>query len=178
MEKSYFIDKYQVEKWVTAAQNIEEKYGTEKALGYLIGEKFYNLVDSLRTYRKSMTAISKKRKDPKYNPVKTIKVSANRKHTINLEDEYKDCKEKVKELEEKLPEFVNLVNDFFERYKILEYFNSEKRLGALGHVFTKEQHDFFIERGAVEHSIDTEIDDAMILGDMMKYFGCFPSPKN
>jgi len=41
----------------------------------------------------------------------------------------------------------------------------------MGHVASEEDHDFMIEKGALEHSLDTEVEDAMILGDMMKYFG-------
>ncbi len=31
-------------------------------------------------------------------------------------------------------------------------------------------HKVFIEKGVVEHSLETEISDSLILGDMMKYF--------
>ena len=46
------------------------------------------------------------------------------------------------------------------------------RLGALGQVFTEEEHKVFIEKGVVKHSLETEINDSLVLGDMMKYFDC------
>jgi hypothetical protein len=36
---------------------------------------------------------------------------------------------------------------------------------------TEEQHNLMISNGAIEHSIETEVQDALTLGDMMKYFG-------
>jgi hypothetical protein len=34
----------------------------------------------------------------------------------------------------------------------------------------EEEYNFMVSRGAVEYSLDTELEDALILGDMMKYF--------
>ncbi|MHB8277660.1 MAG: hypothetical protein ACYDIA_08415 [Candidatus Humimicrobiaceae bacterium] len=44
------------------------------------------------------------------------------------------------------------------------------------------KHSYFfdedqLEKGAVKHSLETEINDALILGDMMKYFDYFPTNK-
>ena len=41
----------------------------------------------------------------------------------------------------------------------------------MGHITSEEQHEFMVSTGAVPHSIETEVQDALILGDMMKYFG-------
>lgn len=39
MRNSFFADEGQLSKWVEAAETIEEEFGIDKALGYLIGEK-------------------------------------------------------------------------------------------------------------------------------------------
>ena len=57
-----FTNPNQLEKWVEAAEGIQDRYGIEKALGYLIGEKFYNLVDTLHSARKLMRIIDEERK--------------------------------------------------------------------------------------------------------------------
>ena len=68
------------------------------------------------------------------------------------------------------PSFANLIKRSFALYEIRGYFDSNPRLGTLGHAVTEEVHDLFIQHRAVDHSIETEVEDALILGDMMKYF--------
>ncbi|MBF0559639.1 MAG: hypothetical protein HQL08_12765 [Nitrospirae bacterium] len=38
------FDKQHLQDWVNAAEGIEERFGIDKAMGYLIGEIFYNSV--------------------------------------------------------------------------------------------------------------------------------------
>ena len=70
-----------------------------------------------------------------------------------------------------LTKFAGLIKESFGPIEIREYFLSNPRLGALGHICSEDDHNFFIENGAVEHSIDTEVEDALTFGEMMKYFG-------
>ncbi|MEA1965611.1 MAG: hypothetical protein U9O41_10890 [Candidatus Aerophobetes bacterium] len=116
--------------------------------------------------------IDEERKKSDYNPIKIISGSELK---VNLDEEYADAKKKVAFLEEILTEFAELIKDSFTPHEIREYFDSDLRLGALGHILTEEQHNIFIEKEVVEHSLDTEIDDTLIFGEMMKYFNCFPS---
>lgn len=41
----------------------------------------------------------------------------------------------------------------------------------VGNIVDEKTHKLFIEKGAVEHSLDTEIDDTLILGEIYNYFG-------
>ncbi|NLJ38130.1 MAG: hypothetical protein GX432_05130, partial [Candidatus Atribacteria bacterium] len=41
---SIFAYENQPELWVEAALNIQKRYGITKALGYVIGEKLYNIL--------------------------------------------------------------------------------------------------------------------------------------
>ena len=68
-----------------------------------------------------------------------------------------------------LIEFSNLIKNSFEIYEIREYLESNPRLGSLGHILSETQHKYWVEKGSVEHSIDTEIKDALIFGEMIKY---------
>ena len=171
MKHSYFFDEDQLEKWVTAAENIRDEFGLEKALGYVIGEKFYELASTYKSEQEIIATINEERKKPDYNPIRIISGS---KREINLDDEYLDAKKKVDDLKEILAGFAELIMGAFTQYEIKDYFNSNIRLGALGHVATEEEHKLFVEKGAVKHSLETEINDSLILGDMMKYFGCSP----
>jgi hypothetical protein len=41
---------------------------------------------------------------------------------------------------------------------------------VLGHVASEEDYDFMVSKGAVEHTVFTEAEDALIFGEMLKYF--------
>ena len=170
MNHSYFFDEDQLEKWVSAAENIRDKFGLEKALGYIIGEKFYELASAYKYEQEKIAIIKEKRKNPDY--ISIIKIS-NINQEINLDEEYLGAKKNIDDLKEILTDFAELISGSFNKYEIKDYFNSNIRLGALGHVATEKEHKIFIEKGVVKHSLETEINDALILGDMMKYFDCF-----
>ena len=65
-----FINDNQLEEWVDAAKGIQDQFGIEKTLGYVIGEKFYNLVSMLHAFRTRIRAIDEERKKPNYNPIR------------------------------------------------------------------------------------------------------------
>jgi hypothetical protein len=165
-----FSNPNQLEEWVVAALGITERFGIEKALGYLIGEKFYNLVRDLFGFRKMIRMIDEQRKQPNYTPVIEKQVR-NRRYVMNLDEVYDRAKARIIEREGLLVKFVFLINQAFPPHEIRKYFDSHPRLGVHGHISTEEDHDFLVEHGAIEHSIDTEVQNALILGDMMKYFG-------
>ena len=165
-----FINDNQLEEWVEAAEGIQNQFGIEKALGYVIGEKFYNLVSLLHAFRTTIRAIDEERKKPDYNPIREM-TYGNSKYVKNLDETYEDEKARVIDAEGLLVKFAFLVNQAFSPHEIRKYFDSNPRLGAMGHITSEEEHDFMISKGAIEHSLDTEIEDALILGDMMKYFG-------
>ena len=165
-----FINDNQIQEWVQAAERIAEDFGIEKGFGYLIGEKFYNLVSLLHDARKTVREIDEKRKQPDYNPVRVTKYN-DKEFITNFDDMYDRDKERIPEAEKLLSEFVILIREAFEPLEIRKYFDSHPRLGAMGHIASEEEHDFMISKGAIEHSLDTEIEDALIFGDMLKYFG-------
>lgn len=168
MKNSYFANDNQLQQWIEAAEGIKEEFGIEKALGYLIGEKFYGIVSDNHFARKMIRTIDEQRKKPDYNPVRESGGRFNR--TINLDDDYKEYEQRVVDTEDILAEFADLIKRSFAMYEIRSYFDSNPRLGTLGHAVDEDIHDMFIRHGAVEHSIETEMEDALILGDMMKYF--------
>jgi len=64
-----FTNPNQLEEWVNAAEGIHDRFGIEKALGYVIGEKFYRLAKRLHSSRKILRSIDEARKKPDYNPM-------------------------------------------------------------------------------------------------------------
>ena len=81
-----------------AARNIREEFGSEKAMGYLIGEKLLNFLEAAET-------------DAEWRA--------------------------------EIPLFVDEIKDIFEPWEIAEFFESPRRLGALGHVASEETHEAF-----------------------------------
>ncbi len=168
MENSYFTNENQLQEWIEAAAGIKEEFGIGKALGYLIGEKFYDIVSDNHFSRQMARTIHEQKRREDDDPEKETGGRSERR--INLDDEYKEYEQRVIVTEDVLIEFTDLIKSSFEQHEIRGYFESNPRLGALGHALTEEAHDLFIQRGAVDHSIETEVEDALILGDMMKYF--------
>jgi hypothetical protein len=165
-----FTNLNQLEEWVETAEGIQDRYSIEKAMGYVIGEKFYNLVDILHSTRTIMRTIDEERKKPDFSPVRVTRYR-DQEVVTNLDEIYEDEKTKIIEAQGLLAKFVFLISQAFSPHEIQKYFESHPRLGALGHTVSIEEHDFLIRKGFFEYSIETEVQDALIFGDMMKYFG-------
>ena len=163
----YFVDENQLENWVSAAENIRDEYGLKKALGYIIGEKFYNLCSDFRSNQEKMARIKEERKKPDYNPQKTV---SGGKYIIDLDKEYEKSEKEVNTLKGILTDFSEMIMDSFTKHDIEEYLDLNVRFGAIGHVLSEEEHKEFVKKEVVEHSLETEINDSLILGDMMNYF--------
>lgn len=121
-----------INDWIDAAINIKDQFGIAKATGYLVGEKFYNLLIELKYLRK-------------YHNDKPEMVDG-------LQALILKCSEKIRAI--------------FTEEEIHDYFESNPVFGALGHVSTEETHKLFVERGVVEHTLETEIEDALLIGVM------------
>jgi hypothetical protein len=97
-----------------AARGIKESSGSQKALGYLIGEKLMEFVSTADDHP---------------------------------------------EFAEELPKFIVEIRTMFHPSLLNDYLENAQRLGPLGHVMPKEDHDFMRAAGAVnEGPIDTAND--------------------
>jgi len=88
-----------------AAEGIEADYGTEKAMGYLIGEKLLNFLE---------------------------------------------VAERKPEWRAEVPYFITRIKRIFEPWQMAEFFETPRRLGALGHVADEEGHEML--RSQMEES--------------------------
>ena len=165
-----FSNPNQIEEWVEAAKTIQARFGIEKALGYLIGEKFYRIAFLLHSSQELIRMIAEERKKPGYKPMSET-VYENLKIVTDLNEIYDKDTVIINGTEEVLARFAALIKEAFEHYEIQGYFESNPRLGIHRHIASDEDYDFLVDKGAEEHSMDTEVRDALILGDMMKYFG-------
>ncbi|MDI6716531.1 MAG: hypothetical protein QME63_06265 [Actinomycetota bacterium] len=91
-----------------------------------------------------------------------------------LQSNNKDNSEIVSDLERLPRKCSQAIMAIFTEREINNYFESNPRLGALGPVLTEDGHRLFVEQEVVEHSIDTEIEDALIMGEMKKYLKVNP----
>ena len=164
----FFTNENQLSEWIEAAQGIRESFGINKALGYLIGEKFYNVIHLIYSYRKINEAIEERRKKPDYNPIDEYEAEGF-KFVTNLDEEYQRRLKRIEMGREILNKFSGMIKKSFTSSEIRKYFNSNPRFGSFGHTISEEEHKFLIEKGAVEHSLETEVEDALIYGEMRDY---------
>jgi len=120
--------------------------------------------------RKQITMIDNERKKPNYQPIREIKLRMS-KYTEDLNEIYDQEKEEIVESQKVLVEIADLIETAFDAHKISQYFDSHPRLGVHGHIGTEEQFNFMVSKGAIEHNPYTEIEDALIFGELLKYFG-------
>ena len=88
-----------------SARGIKDEFGSQKALGYLVGEKLMN-------------------------------------HVRAADDH--------PEFAEELPKFITEIHKIFPLPLLQNYLETVQRLGALGHVLSKDDHDFMRAAGAIE----------------------------
>lgn len=160
----------QLEEWVEAAEGIQARFGSNKALGYVLGEKFYRLVLLLYDTRRIMRTIDEERAKPDFYPIRVTKYKDS-EIVADLDKTYEDEKARIIEIEGLLVKFAFLICQAFPSHEIRKYFDSDPRLGIHGYISTEEDHAFLVRHGAMEHSIETEARDALIFGDMMRCFG-------
>ncbi len=168
--KRILINENQLREWIKAAEGMRERLGIDRALGYLIGEKFYRIVHSLHSSQRLIRSIAEEREKPDYNPIRET-IYKDLKIVTNLDEIWKRDIIVIVEVEGLLAEFAALIKGVFEPREIRDYFESHPRLGAMAQIASDEEYEFLASRGFVEHSLNTELEDALIFGDMMKYFG-------
>jgi hypothetical protein len=120
---------HRLREWVEAAKTIHARFGIEKALGYLIGEKFYRVAFMLRSSQELIRMLAEERKKPGYD---SIVVTTYKNHTAvtNMDEIYEKNIEVAADTEEALTRFAALIKEAFEPYQIRSYFESNPRLGA------------------------------------------------
>lgn len=101
-----------------SARGIKEEFGSQKALGYLIGEKLMNFVQASDDH-------------PKFA--------------------------------EELPKFIAEVRSMFHPSLLKDYLENVQRLGPLGHILPKEEHDFMRKVGAVDEGPLDTAKDVLVL---------------
>ena len=107
-----------VADWCEAARGVDDRFGTEKAMGYLIGEKFLNFLEEAETNREWRQAI---------------------------------------------PAFVAEIKAIFEHWKLADFLNTPRRLGALGHTSTEEGHRMLRAEWTEEERIREDAKHMMLL---------------
>jgi len=170
MKDSFFVNENQLQDWVTSAEGIRDQFGIKKALGYVIGEKFYGVLRLVASHQDSIKSIEEERRKPDYNPIRTYSLGKYGESVENRDETYEKNKKLVSESKDILEEFVRLIEETFAWHEINEYFDSHPRLGSMGHIASEEEHDFMVEKGAVERTIDSEIRDALVFDEIKSYF--------
>lgn len=67
------------------------------------------------------------------------------------------------ELNDDLPAFVSEIKDIFSKEELGYYLSSVRNLGALGHIFSSEQHEEMAVAGFMEDGPETWAENALII---------------
>lgn len=170
MAYSFFVNENQLQDWIAAAEHVMDEHGVEKALGYVIGEKFYSVLQAAASYRKTMKSIEEERRQPDYNPIRAYSLGKYGESIENRDETYEKIKKRLSEERDILEEFARLIERTFARHEIYAYLDSHPRFGAMGHIASEEEHTFMVEKGMVERTIESEVEDALLFGEIRKYF--------
>ncbi|NLJ49079.1 MAG: hypothetical protein GX428_05755 [Candidatus Atribacteria bacterium] len=166
---SIFAYENQPELWVEAARNIEKRYGIDKALGYVIGEKLYNLLLMHNTSLIKLQKIEEQRKRSDYESHRKVQ-SVFGDYEIDLDQEYQRLKRVVDETNQAKQEMVKRILAAFDLSQIDDYFHSNPRLGSSGHILSEEQQRYWWKMGIEEHTLEDEIRDALLFGELQRLF--------
>lgn len=166
---SIFAYENQPELWVEAARNIERRYGIDKALGYVIGEKLYNLLVMHNSSLQKLHQIEEQRKLSDYESHRKAQ-SAFGDYEIDLDQEYQRLKRVIDETNQAKQEMVERILAAFDLFQIYEYFQSNPRLGSSGHILSEEQQRYWWKMGIEEHTLEDEIRDALLFGELQRLF--------
>jgi hypothetical protein len=170
MGYTFFVNENQLRDWIVGAERVRDEYGVQKALGYVIGEKFYSVLQVAASYRETLKSIEEERRQPDYNPIRTYSLGKYGESVENRDETCEKTKKRVSEEKDILEELARLIEGTFARHEINAYFDSHPRLGAMGHIASEEEHAFMVEKGAVERTVETEASDALLFDEIKKYF--------
>lgn len=166
---SIFAYENQPELWVEAALNIQKRYGIDKALGYVIGEKLYNLLVMHNNSLQKLHQIEEQRKLSDYESHRKAQLAFG-DYEIDLDQEYQRLKRVIDETNQAKQEMVERILAAFDLFQIYEYFQSNPRLGSSGHILSEEQQRYWWKMGIEEHTIEDEIRDALLFGELQRLF--------
>ncbi len=164
--RKYSANQHDIKEWVEAAREIQACHGIDKALQYLIGDRFYRIITDLHSSRRLMRIIDEERRKSDYRPI-GITTYRNRTLVTDMEQLYLKEAEIMSEIMEKTEEFAAFIHKVFGDREIRNYFKSNPFLGAA----SEEEYGYLLSRGMIHRTLDTEINDALAYGEMMKYFG-------
>jgi hypothetical protein len=166
---SIFAYENQPELWVEAALNIQKRYGIDKALGYVIGEKLYNLLVMHNNSLQKLHQIEEQRKLSDYESHRKAQLAFG-DYEIDLDQEYQRLKRVIDETNQAKQEMVERILAAFDLFQIYEYFQSNPRLGSSGHILSEEQQRYWWKMGIEEHTLEDEIRDALLFGELQRLF--------
>lgn len=157
--------KIDIHKYCEAAERIKENFGTEKALKYLIGEKFHAILKQIRFVLSQIKEIKSERKKPNYNPIRKVK-HTRKTIEINLDEEYESLQEELISLNEAKTSFVEEIKRIFSDYETGVFLNSIMAFGSAEQFLSPEEYKFCLKKGMLEKTVVDEADDVLILEEM------------
>lgn len=158
---------YNIQELCNAAEGIKHDYGTDKAMGYLIGEKFYNVLKQIHYLIEKMHYIETERTKPGYNPIRKYKYSR-KTYEENLDEIYKKSNKDIEELRKEKELFACEIKKLFFRNEIEGYLKNVYAFGAVAHNLSEDVYKKWRENGVLDNTASDDARDVLIAQEIRK----------
>lgn len=148
-----------------ATKRIKEDFGIEKALKYLIGEKFHAVLKQITFVLSEINYIKSKREKPDYNPVRKIK-HPGKTYEHNLDKDYENYQKQLLLLKGEKVLFVEEIKKIFSRTELTKYLDNIMAFGAVEQFLSPTAYQSWIDNGVLDKTIVDDAEDILIHKEM------------
>ncbi len=149
-----------------AADRIKEDYGLEKALKYLIGEKFYEVLRQRTFLLSQISSIKAEREKPDYNPARKIKLSETKTFEHNLDNDYDKYQNELLRLGEEKVLFIQEIRKMFSKVELAEFLSNIMAFGSAVQHLSPVDYQMWLDKGVLDKTIVDDAEDIFIHKEM------------
>ncbi len=156
---------YNIQELCNATERIKHDYGTDKAMGYLIGEKFYRVLNKIHYLIESIQYIDSEREKPGYNPIRKYKYSR-KTYEENLDETYEKSNKDIEELRKEKELFACEIKKLFFRNEIEGYLKNAYAFGPCAHTLSESEYKEWREKGVIGNTASDDVSQRIILTEI------------
>ena len=165
------LNYHQIKDYCREAQEVADAYSPYDGLSFLIGEKFYSLVQALKQAEAKVQFLYKTEElQPANTPLEAGNLEIQEGYMLAIQNNYEKALEKIEDLSHLRDDFIGEIKEAFELSDIKEYLDSYPRLGI--HELEASSHILSANEAPPLQFKDvmTEVDDIFLVEELKKYF--------
>ena len=166
------LDYHQIRDYCRTAVFMSEEMGVHEGLSFLIGEKFYSLLQALKQAESKVQFLYEAGDLPTHQS--TVAKSGNREiqegYLLAIQNNYEKALETIKDLRQLRDDFIEEIQEAFEVEDILDYLETYPRFGVgepQSHIPGSSMDD---EPPMELDGLISEIDDIYLVEEIKKFF--------